>query len=243
MDVKQRLAWLEKDSSSEGGFHPQPYEQLAKVLRESGHSSEAREILFKKELAQRKANRGRLLAGWHLLSWPLRLAWDWLLRVTMGFGHKPQRCFAVLVILSCLGYYVADKAWHTGDFAPNSDVILMSESWQTFATDNEVDNPAERWSARYLAPPVEPNENVYSVGRDYETFNAVYYAVDIVVPIISLGQEAAWAPSTNRGVWGQRLFWLRYWLTAAGWIVTAIGAAAVTGVIRVRAAVAHGLCR
>lgn len=73
---------------------------------------------------------------------------------------------------------------------------------------------------------------VLTAGRDYETFNAVAYAVDLVVPIVSLGQEAAWAPSTTRGPWGWWLWWVRWWLIALGWIVTAIGAAAVTGVIR-----------
>ena len=55
---------------------------------------------------------------------------------------------------------------------------------------------------------------------------------DLVVPIVSLGQEAAWAPSTTRGPWGWWLWGARWWLISLGWIVTAIGAAAVTGVIR-----------
>ena len=39
-------------------------------------------------------------------------------------------------------------------------------------------------------------------------------------------------PSTNRGWWGKQLYWLRWVLGAFGWIVTALGAAAITGLIR-----------
>lgn len=127
---------------------------------------------------------------------------------------------------------VAHQAWEAGDFAPNSDVILNSENWQTLATDDAVANPARVWSDRYLIQSDETTQGPYARGRDYETFNAFYYAIDTVIPIISLGQEVAWAPSTNRGPWGWRLWWLRYWLIILGWIVTAIGAAAVTGIIR-----------
>jgi hypothetical protein len=112
-------------------------------------------------------------------------------------------------------------AWQTGDFAPNSDVILISDEWQGFANGRDaVLNPADVWSGTAQA------------GKDYETFHALAYAVDVVVPLVSLGQEAAWAPSTNRGWWGWHLWWLRWFLIGFGWIATAIGAAAVTGVIR-----------
>ncbi|MCV2865600.1 hypothetical protein OE647_12780 [Defluviimonas sp. WL0075] len=54
----------------------------------------------------------------------------------------------------------------------------------------------------------------------------------MVVPILTLGQTTAWAPSTNRGAWGRVLWWARWVLSSAGWIVTALGAAAITGIIR-----------
>jgi len=54
----------------------------------------------------------------------------------------------------------------------------------------------------------------------------------VVIPIIDFGQTGAWAPSTTRGPWGERLWWARWILSALGWIVAALGAAAVTGIIR-----------
>ncbi len=231
-NVKSRLVWLAKGANWSGEFHPQPYQQLAKVLRESGHRTEANQILFEKEVAQRKATRAGLIDGNKALLWPLHLIWDWVLRLTVGYGLKPQRSFYGLAFLMGLGWYVADQTWKAGDFAPNSDIILGSENWQSLATDDAIANPAQVWSDRYATLPTDNDPGQYAKGRDYETFNAGFYAIDTVVPIISLGQEAAWSPSTNRGVWGQRMWRLGYWLTILGWVVTAIGAAAITGVVR-----------
>ena len=129
-----------------------------------------------------------------------------------------------------VGWVLAHNAWEGGDFAPTAAPVLMSDSWQALATDPRIANPAKVWSDKYMQS--ADGTPTLTAGRDYETFNAVSYAVDLVVPIVSLGQEAAWAPSTTRGPWGWWLWGARWWLITLGWIVTAIGAAAVTGVIR-----------
>ena len=302
INVEDRLAWLKKGAVSRREFYPQPYEQLAKLLRDTGHRSDARAIMVAKEKEQRKASRARWrrerewrrsLLETSLLPPPdrtnaikalqerrpndpqlmrmallhpadedalgvapltldhaqqqfrgeqrwhnIRVRWrnagsliaDRIFGLVVGYGHKPERSFYMLLTLVFIGWFLADKSWDAGDFAPTAGPVLMSESWQALATDERIQNPAKVWSDKYM---VDPDGNpVLTAGRDYETFNAVSYAVDLVVPIVALGQEAAWAPSTTRGPWGWWLWWVRWWLIALGWIVTAIGAAAVTGVIR-----------
>lgn len=154
----------------------------------------------------------------------LNLVWrqttNAIFRWLAGFGYQPFNAVWSLFFLIALGTFVSWKAWDTGDFAPNSDVILSTTEWQDLAEDPSITNPAKRWS------------DEYSKGRDYETFSSFAYAIDVVVPIVSIGQEAAWAPSTNREIWGKILWRLRWVLTILGWIVTAVGAAAITGVIR-----------
>jgi len=125
-----------------------------------------------------------------------------------------------------VGWVVAHMAWVEGSFAPNSDVIVDSAGWQVLARDGAVKNPAEVWSA---GPKSDTGQGQ---GMDYEAFHALAYAVDVVVPLVVLGQEAAWAPSKDRGPWGWHLWYLRWLLTIAGWVVTGFGAAAVTGLIR-----------
>ncbi|WP_289033162.1 hypothetical protein [uncultured Roseibium sp.] len=96
----------------------------------------------------------------------------------------------------------------------------MSQNWIQLAENAAVENPADQWG----------DQN--GPGRDYETFNALAYGADVVVPILDLGQTDAWAPSTSRGVWGKWLFGLQKIFVILGWGVTAIVAAAVTGMIR-----------
>jgi hypothetical protein len=57
-DAATRLRWLARQPPR--SFRPQPYEQLAKVLRESGHEDDAIRVLIAKERA-RWQHRG--LAG------------------------------------------------------------------------------------------------------------------------------------------------------------------------------------
>ena len=109
--------------------------------------------------------------------------------------------------------------WRAGDFAPNSAPILVSQDWIS-ATETHPANPAAFWSSPGQA------------GQDWETFNAFAYSADLVIPLVSLGQEDGWAPSTSRSPLGQIGWWLRWFAKAIGWIVTALGAAAITGVIR-----------
>ena len=303
INVPDRLAWLKMGAVSRREFYPQPYEQLAKLLRDTGHRSDARAIMVAKEKEQRKASRERWRreAAWRqrlldaslmpdnpraeavaalelqrpndpdlarlvllhptgadqnpgvsaqILAYAqqqfrgeqhwynVRVGWrnagslvaDKVFGLVVGYGHKPERSFYMLLALVFAGWFLAYNAWKDGDFAPTSGPVLMSESWQKLATDPTITNPAKVWSDKYMQ--ASDGTSVLTAGRDYETFNAASYAVDLVVPIVALGQEAAWAPSTTRGPWGRWLWGARWWLISLGWIVTAIGAAAVTGVIR-----------
>jgi len=61
VDAEARLDWLARQVPARWGkeFWPQPYEQLARVLREMGHGAEARTVLVEKERLQRAARRAQ----------------------------------------------------------------------------------------------------------------------------------------------------------------------------------------
>ena len=103
--------------------------------------------------------------------------------------------------------------------APNAAPIIVSRDWVT-ATVDHPDNPAAFWAQRGQA------------GQDWETFSAYAYAADLLIPIVDLGQERAWAPSTSRSPLGQIGWWLRWFAKGVGWTVTALFAAAITGMLR-----------
>lgn len=229
LDVAARLLWLKSGSyNKEGAFTPQPYTQLAKVYRTMGRGGDARRVLCARERLEHRDLRRRkrvtpdgsvsvgFLSLWRDLCHPARLLWSLILRATIGYGFAPYRALWWLGGIWLLATLLAHLAWTDGDFAPNSDVLQTSAAWLAVA---DGPNPAETWST--TAP-----------GRDWETFNAIAYAADLVIPIIDLNQTDTWTPSTNRGLWGQRLWRYGFLLNLAGWIITALGAAALTGIVQ-----------
>jgi len=154
--------------------------------------------------------------------------WNGFLHRTVGFGYAPQNSIYVLVGLICAAFTLAHLAWEEGSFAPNSDVILTSPEWTGIAAQGCVvadtaeclPNPAATWSAKN-AP-----------GMDWDSFHALAYAADLVVPLIDLGQTRAWAPSKDRGPLGWLMWWGRWFFIIAGWVVASLGLAAVTGFVQ-----------
>ncbi|GAB5433703.1 MAG: hypothetical protein EpisKO_30730 [Epibacterium sp.] len=212
---------------------PQPYKQLAKTLHDMGHEADARQVRITLACKLRQEARAKLrITPNGDLSTGLHSIWRDILRLCLGgkdsisllltaHGYKPQRSLYALILLFAAATFPAQWAWDEGSFAPNSGPILLSEGWQELARDDDIQNPAAEWANRNAIP-----------GKDWETFNRYAYAADVVIPIVEFGQTEAWAPSTERGLWGYHLWWLRWVFTTLGWIVTALGAAALTGLIR-----------
>lgn len=210
-----------------GAFWPQPYVQIAGALRAMGHDDDARIVMVEKErrlrasfrrlLARRARGRGAAGKAWlglrRLVSWALQHALD----VIVGFGYRPAKALYALCALVLAGALLFHATWSAGDFAPNSALVQNSAGW---AEALSAGNPAAAWSAQNGA------------GRDYETFHPVAYAFDVVVPVIDIGQEEAWGPSTTRSPLGWHAWWARWVLKILGWVVSAVGAAAITGIIR-----------
>ena len=242
-----RKNWLSQRSES-SRFYPQPYTQLAKVLKGLGNAPEARKVLYERDslLAdatlrniRKKPDGNRYLAfespviefrtGIHLVV-------DRMSRWVIGYGHKPWRSLIALFALFAAATTLAHYTWENGSFAPNSDVILTSPAWlaveklDCVANDDKgnrlppapkcIPNPADTWSK-------DP-----AGGLDWDSFNRYGYAADLVIPILDLGQTDAWAPSKDRGGWGKGLWWGRWVLAALGWLVTALGVAAITGIMQ-----------
>ena len=153
--------------------------------------------------------------AWILTLWVMHQ----IFRRVAGYGHRPFRSLWAMLVLFALTAVPAELAWREGSMTPNSGPVLVSDGWLALASDPTQENPADKWGNS--AP-----------GKDWESFSAIAYGLDVVIPIINFGQTDAWAPSTERQRWGKFLYWWRWLMTASGWLVTALGAAAVTSVIR-----------
>lgn len=216
--LEPRLDWLER-RPADTPFTAHPYEHLADVLRRMGHGGDARRVLMRKEKLMRAENRRLALEGGRWLRWLMLCLSDSVMRLSVGYGYRPGRVLLLaLVLVAALGWFF-DRTWKAGDMAPNAAPILVSADWVA-ATQSHPDGPAAFWSSPGQA------------GQDWETFHPLAYAADLVIPIVSLGQETAWAPSTSRSDWGRAGWWIRWFAMAMGWVITALGAAAVTSAVR-----------
>jgi hypothetical protein len=88
LPVAQRLGLLDRDP---GGYHPQPFEQLAAVYRGMGNDAAARTVLLAKQRKRRQAIAAPLQA-WGLVQ-------DWM----VGYGYRPQRAALWLAALLIIG--------------------------------------------------------------------------------------------------------------------------------------------
>ncbi|WP_068436886.1 hypothetical protein [Magnetospirillum sp. XM-1] len=98
-----------------GVFDPQPYEQLAKVLKAQGHDGEARRIQIAKE--DDRLKRGKM-GRWHRVAWRL---YGWL----AGYGYRRARPLLWLLGAIVLGAIVFWEADRYGIMVPAKERIYM----------------------------------------------------------------------------------------------------------------------
>ncbi len=243
----ERLPWLRSGSNLFGTFYPQPYTQLAKVLSAMGHERQARQIRIELEqILARQDRADRRLAPNGDIGVAFRSLWcdslnavfgflDFGSRWIVGYGHRPLGAVAALVFLWLMAWSLADAVWTEGSFAPNSDVMLVAQDWRDLMDMDCIGPVLQQPPADKLPCVVNPADLWSSKGQpamDWESFSGWGYGLDLVVPILTLGQTDAWAPSKDRGTWGKTLWWGRWIFEALGWIVTALGAAAITGIMQ-----------
>ena len=210
MDVQERLDWLTKHDASVRPFTPQPYVQLANVLRRQGMISAVNTVMIKREDLQRDADMKQAVQGnewWGLFALVmllrpfLSLPFKWM----FGYGHQPSRVLFWIAVILGITICCAQQIHIHGQFAPTSSVVLTSQDWlDSFPTEPlHPDSPLWRTQMDAWAQTTS--------GRDYTSFSAFLYALDLFIPLDALGQEKNWAPSAERGGWGDwghRLRWL-----------------------------------
>lgn len=91
---EDRIRWLRLQP--EDRFHPQTYEQLAKVMQESGHDKAARDIrIAKNDDWQRRGDMPLLLRAPYLF-----------FKFTTGYGYKPFKPVLLALVLIAIGWWL-----------------------------------------------------------------------------------------------------------------------------------------
>ncbi len=205
---KTRIDWLRRQDS----FWPQPYEQLAKVLRESGDDTGAKDVLIAKN--KDKAQRTRLT----------RAQWLWyhLLGPLIGYGYKPLRAVPIAIGIVLLGWILFGAGYSSGLITPPGD------SAYTTTEKFPVPDPGDRTRGISTVYPVF-NSLVYSI----DVFVPVvdFHQAEHWLPNANRGSKL-----TKIGPWplhtgGLLLFWL--WVeTVFGWVISTLFIVSLTGLVR-----------
>jgi hypothetical protein len=196
--IDLRLRWLLLIPA----LKTQPYQQLAKVLRDGGQDLNARRVLaaLQGELRKRRdAGRTKKVMSWCY--------------GTIGYGYTPVggtiRWAAITVVIGWLFFFLGS-------------------------------------GHMYQVKPRPQSNGAISVGEEsfYEPISALFYSVDVFLPIHSLHQEEYWLPKAEswRFAWPSEStwfvpwgWWLRIWLwieIIAGWVLTGLFLAGLTGYVR-----------
>jgi hypothetical protein len=192
-DAPSRLRWVVLQPE----FHPQPYRQLAKVLRANGDDAGAVSVLIAEQDARYRN------------SYLIRRIWAAFLKTTVGYGHEPLLTIIWAAIVVLFGWLMVTVGSRAG---------VMRRTWpESIPVSGEVPS--------------------------YERLHPLLYSLDVFLPFVNLHQEHYWWPDADAegdwSVFGQRLkisgrvlryyFWLQI---IAGWLLSAIFLAGVTGLIR-----------
>ncbi|MGC2420511.1 MAG: hypothetical protein WA405_02560 [Candidatus Acidiferrales bacterium] len=204
-DAKSRLRWLARQRQ----FAPQPYRQLAKVLRDEGDDAGARKVLHEMELRRRRKEDE---SGFDRF-------WSTVLRLTIGYGYYPGRALSWLLVIVLVGWPLF---WH-GYFAW-SMTPTQEDAYYFFENRHGSPGHYERFCA--LTYSLEKTFPLIKLGQ-----------VDLWQPDPNPPPpNPATASSSNSSVpWFISAEFLRcfgWCQTVLGWILATLFAAGVTGVVR-----------
>ena len=117
IDVAKRLDWLGRQPSPP--FLQRPYLQLAKVLRESGDSDAALQVLEKMEELRRGAEEPGA-PKWLDRKTKKRMArlWSLVLKTSIGYGYHPGQAIWFIIVLSVVGCLIYGTSYYAGTMVP-----------------------------------------------------------------------------------------------------------------------------
>ncbi|HEY9660747.1 MAG TPA: hypothetical protein V6C65_20000, partial [Allocoleopsis sp.] len=207
------LYWLRHQYSEKvdrSQFLPQPYEQLAKVLKAHGKESEAIQVLIGKEDDQRQYD------GLN----PLSKCWNRFLGLAIGHGYQPERSVVAALCWVGLGWGVFHCGYSHKLISPTTDSFMSNQSKPTLDQIQQID-----------AHPNYPKFNplIYSL----DTFLPV---VDLRLE--SYWLPNANSPNLDReepillvksGAWVRYYLWIHILM---GWILTSLIVASFSGLVR-----------
>ena len=116
-DAESRIDWLQRQK----GFWPQPYEQLAAVLRKGGQDEDARKILIAKN--KDKARLTKLTFT--------EKCWYRVFGRMIGYGYRPLKALWGVLFFVVLGWILFGIGYYRGFVTPQSESAYIKQNTGT----------------------------------------------------------------------------------------------------------------
>jgi hypothetical protein len=241
-EPKFRRDWLKDQSPDSGSYRPQPWRHLQKTLKAMGHDAEAREIGIAHEKFRYALGKvGELPPEpkfYDKLSAPLTRGLHQIYGALAGYGYKPLKLvlFSVGIWFFCSWVY-----WFSalaGYLGPTNPIVFQNPKYgykeknciyerQEFC----VSVPLDNW---YWLP---------SLPAEYSTFSPMAYSLDLILPLVDLGQEKDWGvlvPTPKKVPveeilhfsWGHILRLIVWFEILWGWVASLMLVAVISGLVR-----------
>lgn len=245
---KDRIAWLDKQPElhlTSEDFRPQPWRQLQRVLREMGHAEDAKQVGIAYEKHQRKIGRVGLSSKGEncIIAWWRRVTTQTVhdvFGVLAGYGYRPMRLVTYMlgVWLGCAILYGVFAQQPFNAIAPSDPLVFQNTSYAQCRS-NELHTVQ---AAKVAGQGNWPSCSLMS--GEYSTFSSFAYSLDLLLPVVDLGQETAWGayiPAANEGEsripilnlpWGYAVRWITWFEILFGWISSLILVATISGFSR-----------
>ena len=218
-DAATRIAWLKKQPvpRQPDDFWPQPWEHLAKILREMGHVEDSKLVSIQKQVVRRDlgvvGQRRTDHPSWALNGYNRALnlvsrTVHRLFGVFAGYGHRPMRTVAWMIGVWLACSIVYGVAAERGLLAPTAHSVYTGKAKADCGFDKR-----EPWTRCKAMPP------------EYTGFSPAIYSLDVILPLLDLKQETEWRPIVRKtgggeleaGLWLRRLMWVEI---VFGWVTS-----------------------
>ncbi|MGK7941725.1 MAG: hypothetical protein AB4062_16565 [Crocosphaera sp.] len=209
VDSQSRLKWIRLQNLKEN-FYPQPYEQLAKILRMSGHEEAAKDILIAKYNDRRHYGE---LKGFR---WGL----NYLLSLTIDHGYRTQKIFGYLLLFIILGSLIFSWGESQTLMSPSRiKAYSNSHKLQEISDDYPKFN-ALMYSVDVFVPIIDFHQESYWLPN-------ANIKDDIEIPL-----NYSNIIHYKNACIGSLLRWYLWFHIAMGWFLTTLSLAGFTGLVR-----------
>lgn len=216
----RRAKWLDRQCIRVGPdeFFPQPHEQLARILRLTGHAYDARRIAIHRFEHERRCRADSVLSR------PIIFLYRWL----FGCGYLPVHALVTVLAWLLLGWVGVS---HAIDLNESRNVVFVRSTTGVDIV-RTLSRPEE---APRMPSQTGPYDRFDTRDIACDEVSPLLYALDTMLPVFQLHTEekCEFTNNTRHGRWwrfGKAAYAL------IGWILVTLAALTWTGVLRKDAA-------